>query len=145
MPKTIGIVGSRRRDSEADLLLTYNALLTVWEPGDKLVSGGCPKGGDRFAALIARTFSIPLKEYFPDKTKLNPALPPKTAYARIAYARNTLIARDSEVLIACVAADRAGGTEDTIKKFCKRIYPLLNAHLDETEQTLVDIGRLVLA
>jgi len=30
--------------------------------------------------------------------------------------RNTLIAKDCTVLIACVAEDRTGGTEDTIKK-----------------------------
>jgi len=33
------------------------------------------------------------------------------------FIRNDDIAKDSDVLIACVADDRKGGTEDTIKKF----------------------------
>jgi len=32
---------------------------------------------------------------------------------------NTYIARDSDILIACVSKDRKGGTEDTIKKYLK--------------------------
>ena len=35
------------------------------------------------------------------------------------FVRNGDIAKDSDVLIACVAPDRTGGTEDTIKKFLK--------------------------
>jgi len=35
------------------------------------------------------------------------------------FIRNTYIARDSDVLIACVADDRIGGTEDTIRKYLK--------------------------
>jgi len=31
-------------------------------------------------------------------------------------ARNTLIANNCDILIACVSPDRTGGTEDTIKK-----------------------------
>ena len=45
---------------------------------------------------------------------------PRWAYAEINYARNTLIARDADELIAVVAEDRKGGTEDTIKKFLKK-------------------------
>ena len=45
---------------------------------------------------------------------------PRWAYAEINYARNTLIARDADDLIAVVAEDRKGGTEDTIKKFLKK-------------------------
>ena len=32
------------------------------------------------------------------------------------FYRNTFIARDSDILIALVAEDRKGGTEDTLKK-----------------------------
>ena len=42
---------------------------------------------------------------------------PYFSYAKANYERNTLIARDSDVLIAVVAPDRKGGTEDTIKKW----------------------------
>ena len=62
---------------------------------------------------------------FPDKSKLDQELLKvngRAAYAQINYARNTLIAQDSDVLIACVAADRKGGTEDTICKW-KKLNP----------------------
>jgi len=45
---------------------------------------------------------------------------PRWAYAKANYERNTLVAGDSDVLISCVAPDRTGGTEDTIKKFIKQ-------------------------
>jgi hypothetical protein len=35
------------------------------------------------------------------------------------FLRNTDIAKDADVLIAVVAADRTGGTEDTIRKVQK--------------------------
>ncbi len=35
------------------------------------------------------------------------------------FIRNTDIAENSDILIACVSKDRTGGTEDTIKKFLK--------------------------
>jgi hypothetical protein len=58
--------------------------------------------------------------FLPDKSKLDTVLlekAPRAAYAKINYARNTQIAEKVSVLIACVASDRKGGTEDTIRKF----------------------------
>lgn len=117
--KKIGIVGSRRRDSEEDLETCRRILLEIYKEGDTLVSGGCPKGGDRFAEIFAKEYNIPIKIHYPDKSKLDPEKLKKNikwAYAEINFARNTLIAQDSDVLIAVVASDRKGGTEDTIKK-----------------------------
>jgi len=108
MTKCIGIIGSRRRDTTADFLLTLDAFLTVYTDGDTIVSGGCPKGGDRFAEMIASRQNVPIKIYYPNWAK----------FGRSAgFVRNTDIARDADVLIACVAPDRMGGTEDTIRKF----------------------------
>lgn len=108
--KTIGIVGSRRRNSNNDYQLILSALVEVYKAGDKIVSGGCPKGADRFAEQIASEFSIPIIVHLPEWEK----------YGRGAgIERNGLIAKDADVLIACVAADRTGGTEDTIRKFSK--------------------------
>jgi len=108
--KTIGIVGSRRRDSWKDFQLTLKAFIKVYVEGDKICSGLCPKGGDRFAVLIAEQFNT--------KTIWLPADWKK--YGRVAgFIRNTDIAQKSDLLIACVAEDRKGGTEDTIKKFIK--------------------------
>ena len=50
--KRIGIVGSRRRNSPEDFLLVQEAFCQIYEEGDIIVSGGCPKGGDAFAMLL---------------------------------------------------------------------------------------------
>lgn len=121
----IGIVGSRRRDTKEDYDLVEAAFLAEWHilekrPGIVIVSGGCPKGGDKFAESIAAKYDFPIIIHYPDKSKLDPVKMSRNirwAYAEINYARNTIIAKDSDVLIACVSSDRKGGTEDTISKF----------------------------
>lgn len=118
----IGIIGSRRRDTDKDLRLVRAALRKVYRQGDTLVSGGCKKGGDRFAEILSKELGADIQIYYPDKVALDPRLlniNPRAAYAVVNYARNTLIAGAADILIACVAADRKGGTEDTIKKFRK--------------------------
>ncbi len=109
-PKTIGIVGSRRRDSIIDFNACAKAFLNIYKRGDKIVSGGCPKGGDRFAEDLARTYGVTIIIHHADWER-------KGRGAGIA--RNTDIARDCDVLIAVVAEDRTGGTEDTVKKVLK--------------------------
>jgi hypothetical protein len=105
--KVIGIIGTRRRDSDADLKRVNDAFLKVYEEGDKICSGLCPKGGDRFAVILANLYKV--------QTIWHPAEWDK--YGKGAgFKRNLYIARDSDVLIACVAPDRTGGTEDTIRK-----------------------------
>jgi len=105
--KTIGIVGSRRRDSLEDLERCRMALKEVYEQGDRIVSGGCPCGGDRFAEVLARKLGCTIVIHHADwKRKGRSA----------GFQRNTLIAQDCDILIAVVASDRRGGTEDTIEK-----------------------------
>jgi hypothetical protein len=106
----IGIIGSRRRDSQGDLLLVRKALNEVYEYGDEIVSGGCLQGGDRFAEILAKSGQVPIKIYYPQWSRFG-----KSA----GFKRNSLIARDADILIACVAEDRKGGTEDTISKYLK--------------------------
>ena len=117
--KKIGIIGSRRRDTEDDFNSVWQAFTKVYEDGDTIVSGGCPKGGDRFAEIIAGRMGANMIIHWPEKV---PPGSPRWAYTKANYARNTLVAQDSDIIIACVAADRKGGTEDTIKKF-KKFYP----------------------
>ena len=106
--KTIGIVGSRRRDTSLDFDLVQEALFNVYEVGDTVVSGGCPQGADRFAEVITSRCGWPMLIHFAEWSK----------YGRGAgFKRNIYIARDADVLIACVAPDRKGGTEDTIRKY----------------------------
>jgi hypothetical protein len=108
--KTIGIIGTRRRDSQSDLNAVRDAFIEVYEEGDQIVSGGCPQGGDRFAEVLAKSGQVAIKIYYAKWAK----------FGRSAgFQRNSVIAVDADILIACVAADRTGGTEDTIKKFLK--------------------------
>ena len=113
MSKKIGIVGSRSRDTDKDYQAVLLAFLSIYKKGDSIVAGGCPQGGDRFAEKIAKNECINIHIFKPDWSK-----------GRFAgFVRNTDIARTSDVLIACVASNRKGGTEDTIKKFMRRFHP----------------------
>ena len=106
--KKIGIIGTRRRDSRRDFRIVQKKFLEIYEEEDMIISGGCPKGGDQFAYELAKKHGIPILIYFPDWESFGKAA---------GFARNSTIAMESMVLIACVADDRKGGTEDTIKKF----------------------------
>ncbi len=113
----LGIVGSRRRNNLKDKLKLKQFIVKLKDliPNLSFVSGGCPLGADRFAEELAEDFNIPIKIFYPDKSKL-PENPEKYHFAIINYARNTLIAEECDILVALVAEDRQGGTEDTIKK-----------------------------
>lgn len=105
--KRIGIVGSRRRDAHDDFTKCLSVFQSIYDEGDRIVSGGCPKGGDRFAEVIAKKLGIPITIYYPNWDRDGRGA---------GFKRNTSIAEDSDVLIAVVAEDRTGGTEDTVKK-----------------------------
>ena len=111
--KKIGIIGSRRRDEEEDFQKVSDEFLLNYLKGDSIISGGCPKGGDRFAERLAKLYRVPIKIYHADWKKYGKPAGP---------IRNTDIAKESDILIACVSSDRTGGTEDTIKKF-KKFHP----------------------
>ncbi|MGD1834747.1 MAG: hypothetical protein ACPKQO_03405 [Nitrososphaeraceae archaeon] len=113
----IGIVGSRKRDSNEDLNKVINTFYNlIFDLDDEIhiISGGASKGADRFAELLAERDDHHITIYRPQYNKY----PGKIAPLR----RNDYIAKDSDILIACVAKDRKGGTEDTIKKF-KKYHP----------------------
>lgn len=109
--KVIGIVGSRRRDTGPDFQKVKATFFhECYSQGDEIVSGGCSAGADRFAEQLAKQYQIPIKIYYAEWNRLGKGA---------GFARNGLIARDADILIACVAPDRTGGTEDTIRKFEK--------------------------
>ena len=111
--KIIGIIGSRKRDTNEDFDKTIEAFLKIYKSGDIICSGGCDCGGDKFANIIAGKFGTSILIHYPDWVK----------YGKSAgFVRNGKIAKDSTVLIACVALDRKGGTEDTIEKF-EKLHP----------------------
>lgn len=105
--KTIGIIGSRSRNSQKDFKMVEKCFLSISQKGDTIVSGGCPKGGDHFAEIISEKYQVPITIH-----KANWKLG-----RHAGFLRNTDIAKDADILIACVASNRKGGTEDTILKF----------------------------
>jgi hypothetical protein len=113
--KCIGIVGSRRRNTDNDFELCYATFLNIYKKGDTLVSGGCKQGGDRFCEILAKKYNIPIKIHYADWTH----------YGKGAgFIRNEFIVKDSDILIALVSKDRTGGTENTIdwaKKYNKKV------------------------
>ena len=107
MSKVIGIVGSRRRDSRDDYSVVYNKFCELFSEGDRIVSGGCPIGADKFAEQIAKANGITISIHYPNWNKFGNGA---------GIRRNTFIVEDCDVLIACVSKDRTGGTEDSIRK-----------------------------
>ena len=108
----IGIIGSRRRDTDKDKNLIEKELLKIMNDNKDIIicSGGCPRGGDRFAESLAAKYHLKKIIHRAEWDK----------HGKVAgFIRNTLIAEESDILIASVASDRTGGTEDTIKKFKK--------------------------
>lgn len=107
----IGIVGSRRRNSDEDFRRCLAVFESIYKPGDRLVSGGCPKGGDLFAEIIAKSRGLTITIHYPDWNG--------PAQKKAGFVRNSNIAQDCDVLIAVVAEDRTGGAEDTVNKALK--------------------------
>lgn len=116
----IGIVGSRTRTSEEDYKKVYNKFLDIVLECDKhydygeiqIISGGQKLGADGWAERIARESGCPITIYHSDWRALGKAAGP---------IRNNFIAKDSDVLIACLGED-SKGTKDTIEKF-KKFHP----------------------
>ena len=106
--KHIGIIGTRRRDTAEAFSKIIAQFFEIYEPGDWVVSGGCQKGGDRFAEKLAREHGIPMLIFHANWKKFK---------GGAGFLRNTDIAKCADVIIACVSKDRTGGTEDTLKKF----------------------------
>lgn len=107
----VGVVGSRRRNSDLDRALVFRVLNTHYTY-PTIVSGGCKKGADVFAKEYALEKGLEYVEYRPRTD------PPVRSYGEAVqryHYRNRLIAENCDVLIALVAADRKGGTENTIK------------------------------
>lgn len=109
--RIIGIIGTRRRDTGGAQKVIEEKFLEIYKPGDWICSGGCPKGGDRFAEIIAKKYAVPILIFYPDWNKKGKGA---------GLIRNGDIADSSDLLIACVATDRTGGAEDTIRKFLKK-------------------------
>lgn len=109
----IGIIGSRRRNTHTDYTLVHDKFKELYNEGDWICSGGCPKGGDSFAVKLWKRYKIPYLEFPANWDKHGKAA---------GFVRNKDIAQHSDILIACVSEDRIGGTENTIKHF-QKLHP----------------------
>jgi hypothetical protein len=113
----VGVVGSRRRNSDKDyeIIFSYGyALIRKARKANielQFVSGGCPTGADFFIKRFCQHNDIVLVEHLPKKVeKYSPYFERVQAF----HARNKLIAEDANFILAMVAPDRTGGTENTI-------------------------------
>ena len=108
--KIIGVIGSRTRNTDADLTLLLKKFKDVYQEGDWLCSGGCYSGGDKFAEDIAKKTGIPILMFYAAWwLEGNGA----------GFARNPDIAKHSNVLISLQNLTRDGGAEDTVRHFIK--------------------------
>ena len=123
--RKIIIIGTRSRDTNEDFKLVYDEFKKWYKDGDIIISGGCPKGGDRFAEVIASRLGMTegngqLIIHRPKKPGKDS---PKYMWAKAFYERNTVVAKEAEdntVTIACISKTKTGGgTGDTLSKITK--------------------------
>jgi SLOG family YspA-like protein len=103
----IGIVGSRRRADRA----AVEACIAELAPDTFVVTGGA-RGPDRWAEQAARARGLGVVVHKPDLGGASTRWQATKRY----YARNQAIVDDSDRIVAFVAPDRTGGTEDTIRR-----------------------------
>jgi predicted Rossmann fold nucleotide-binding protein DprA/Smf involved in DNA uptake len=103
----VGVVGSRRRTDRE----TIEAAIAALAPGTIVITGGA-RGPDRWAEQAARTRGLEVVVHEPDLDGVRA----RWEAADRHYARNQRIVDDSDMVIAFVAPDRTGGTEDTIRR-----------------------------
>ena len=111
----VGVVGSRSRtDREA-----VDALIAELAHGAVVVSGGA-QGPDQWAEEAARARGLAVAVHKPDLVGAVTRWQITDRY----YARNQRIVDDSDMLVAFVAPDRTGGTEDTIRRATRAGKPV---------------------
>jgi predicted Rossmann fold nucleotide-binding protein DprA/Smf involved in DNA uptake len=111
----IGIVGSRRRTDRQAIEACISELAA-----ETVVITGAARGPDRWAEEAARARGLVVVVHKPD---LDGALTRWQA-SDCCYARNQCIVDDSDTVIAFVAPDRTGGTEDTIRRAVRAGKPV---------------------
>jgi len=114
----IAVIGTRRRDNKYAYEKVEKKFFELYNEGDWIVSGGCGKGGDRFAEKIAKKYGIPILTIYPNYEKYGRAAP---------IIRNTEVVKNADIVLACVIRPEegivkvlertTGGTEDSLKKF----------------------------
>lgn len=121
----VGIVGSRRRDDRQSV----EDLVDLLDEDDIVVSGGC-EGVDTWAEERARERGLDIDIYQPDFTGYNSY----EDYCKVYYKRNRQIVKNSDIVYAFVAENRAGGTEKIIKHAKELNVDVVIMEEDEYEQ-----------
>ena len=111
----IGMVGSRRR-TDRD---TIEAAVGDLPIGTVVITGGAI-GPDRWAEQAARTRGLEVIVHLPDLDGVRA----RWQAAKRFYALNQRIVDASDLVIAFVAPDRTGGTEDTIRRAVRAGKPV---------------------
>jgi len=103
----IAIIGSRRRTDREAIKVCVAEL-----PSETVVVTGTAKGPDRWAEQAAQACGHEVVVHEPDLDGVCARWQATERY----YARNQAIVDNSDRIIAFVAPDRIGGTEDTIRR-----------------------------
>jgi hypothetical protein len=111
----VGVVGSRRRTDRE----TIEAAIAALAPGTVVITGAA-RGPDSWAEHAARTRGFEVVVHRPDLT----GVCARWQAAERFYARNQRIVDDSDLIIAFVAPDRTGGTEDAIRRAVRAGKPV---------------------
>jgi hypothetical protein len=101
-----GIVGSRRRKDRETVVAFVNEL----QENDVVISGGAP-GVDTWAVEAAEERGVRTRVIRPETSGCKTRFEVVEAY----YERNGQIAAECDELVAFVAHDRKGGTENAIE------------------------------
>ena len=111
----IGIVGSRRRIDREAIVAAIGRL-----PLGTIVITGAARGPDSWAEQAARARGLEVVVHSPDLGGVHARWQAAERY----YARNQRIVDDADRIIAFVAPDRTGGTEDTIRRAVRAGKPV---------------------
>ena len=109
------MVGSRRRTDRESVEAAIGEL-----PAGSIVVTGGADGPDRWAEEAARGRELEVVVYRPDLGGVHARWEAAERY----YARNQRIVDDADTLIAFVAPDRTGGTEDTVRRALRAGKPV---------------------
>ena len=123
----VAIIGSREYENTRKIKDSLFQLKQKF--GDKLtvLSGGAHYGADKFVRKFALEFGIKYKEFNPAHTIKNLySAMSETYYERPYHVsqfhhRNMLIARDCDVMIACIATDGASSGSMSAVKQAKKL------------------------
>jgi len=111
----IGIVGSRRRTDRETIEAAVGGL-----PFRTIVITGAARGPDSWAEQAARASGLEVVVHSPAFDQVHSRWQTVEHY----YARNQRIVDDADRIIAFVAPDRTGGTEDTIRRAVRAGKPV---------------------